>query len=411
MHNLHHSNTMAIPSFFHVMIKPRGPICNLDCSYCYYLSKEKLYPDSDFRMSDEVLEQFTREYIQSQNVPEITFGWQGGEPLLMGLEFFERAVRYQQENARDRVRILNTIQTNGVFLDDDWCRFFRENGFLVGISVDGPEHLHDFYRTDKGGHGTHGDVMAGVELLKKHQVNFNVLTTVHAANGDYPLDVYRFIRDEIGAQFVQFIPIVQLDNETGYQEGTEVTDRSVGAMQYGEFLKAIFNEWVMRDVAKVFVQIFDVSLAAWTGQRSGLCLFEETCGTAMALEHNGDLYSCDHYVEPSKLLGNVMETPLTELAGSQAQSVFGMSKAASLPKYCKDCEVRFVCNGGCPKNRILTTPDGEPGLNYLCEGYKAFFNHIDKGMRYMGAALGIGRPPAGIMEGFAAEAYGERARQ
>jgi uncharacterized protein len=330
--------------------------------------------------------------------------------LLIGLEFFERAVFYQKKYARDHVRILNTIQTNGVFLDESWCTFLRENGFLVGISVDGPEHLHDAYRTDKGGHATHEDVMAGVESLKKHQVDYNVLTTVHATNGDYPREVYQFVRDEIGAQFVQFIPIVQLDNETGYQEGTKVTDRSVGGRQYGEFLKAVFNEWVMRDVANVFVQIFDVSLAAWTGQRSGLCLFEETCGAAMALEHNGDLYSCDHYVEPSTLLGNIMERPVTELAGSQPQRVFGMSKAASLPQYCKDCEVRFICNGGCPKNRILTAPDGEPGLNYLCEGYKAFFTHIDKGMRYMAAALGIGRPPAGIMEGFAAEAYGNPAR-
>jgi len=398
---------MAIPTFFHVMIKPRGPICNLNCSYCYYLSKEQLYPGSEFRMSDEVLEKFTREYIQSQTVPEITFGWQGGEPLLMGIEFFERAVRYQHDNARDRVRILNTIQTNGVLLDDAWCDFLRENGFLVGISVDGPERLHDAYRTDKGGHTTFEDVMAGVELLKNHDVQFNVLTTVHAANGDYPLDVYRFVRDEIGAQFVQFIPIVQLDNESGYQEGTTVTDRSVGGRQYGEFLKAIFNEWVQRDVAKVFVQLFDVSLAAWTGQRSGLCLFEETCGAAMALEHNGDLYACDHYVEPSKLLGNVLDTPLVELAGSQEQRVFGMSKAASLPKYCQECEVKFVCNGGCPKNRILKTPSGECGLNYLCDGYKSFFNHIDKGMRYMASAIGIGRPPAGIMEGFAAEAYSD----
>ena len=397
---------MSNTAFFHVMIKPRGPICNLDCSYCYYLSKEHLYPGSEFRMSDDVLEGFTRQYIESQNVPEITFGWQGGEPLLMGLDFFERAVRYQQEHARERVRVLNTIQTNGVFLDDGWCGFFRENGFLVGISVDGPEHLHDAYRTDKGGQATFKDVMAGVELLRRHEVQFNVLTTVHSANGDYPLDVYQFVRDEIGAQFVQFIPIVQLDNETGFQEGDRVTDRSVNGRQYGEFLKAIFNEWVLRDVAKIFVQLFDVSLAAWTGQRSGLCLFEETCGAAMALEHNGDLYSCDHYVEPRYLLGNVMETPLTELAGSQEQRVFGKSKAALLPSYCRECEVGFVCNGGCPKNRILKTPDGEPGLNYLCEGYKSFFNHIDKGMRYMASALGIGRPPAGIMEGFAAEEYG-----
>jgi len=397
---------MAFTRPFHVLIKPRGPICNLDCSYCYYLSKEHLYPGSEFRMSEEVLEQFTREYIQSQDVPEITFGWQGGEPLLMGLEFFQKAVQFQHENARERVRILNTMQTNGVFLDAEWCEFFRENGFLVGISVDGPERLHDAYRTDKGGHASFEQVMRGVELLKEHGVEYNVLTTVHSANGDFPLEVYRFVRDEIGAQFVQFIPIVQRANDSGYQEGEEVTDRSVTGKQYGEFLKAVFNEWVQRDVAKVFVQLFDVSLAAWCGQRSGLCLFEESCGTAMALEHNGDLYSCDHYVEPGYLLGNVMETQLEDLAGSHDQRVFGMSKAATLPQYCLDCDVKFVCNGGCPKNRILETPDGEPGLNYLCEGYKSFFNHIDKGMRYMASALGIGRPPAGIMEGFAAETYG-----
>jgi uncharacterized protein len=398
---------MSIASSFHVMIKPRGPICNLDCSYCYYLSKEHLYPGSEFRMSDELLEKFTREYIQSQDVPEITFGWQGGEPLLMGLEFFESAVRYQQMYARERVRVLNTIQTNGVLLDDAWCLFLRENGFLVGISVDGPADLHDAYRKNKGGQATHRDVMAGVELLKKHDVEFNVLTTVHSANAESPLEVYRFVRDEIGALFVQFIPIVQLDNESGFQEGDRVTDRSVGGREYGEFLKTIFNEWVKRDVGKMFVQMFDVSLAAWTGQGGGLCIFADTCGAAMAMEHNGDLYSCDHYVEPRNLLGNVTDTPLTELVRLPDQQVFGRSKSASLPNYCRKCEVQFVCNGGCPKNRILETPDGEPGLNYLCEGYRGFFNHIDKGMRYMASALGIGRPPAGIMEGFAAEVYGK----
>lgn len=400
---------MSTAQFFHVMIKPRGPICNLNCSYCYYLSKEQLYLGSDFRMSDAVLETFTRQYIESQRIPEITFGWQGGEPLLMGLEFFERAVELQHEYARDGVRVVNTMQTNGVLLDHEWCDFLRENDFLVGISVDGPERLHDAYRTDKGGNPSFESVMAGVELLEGHGVEFNVLTTVHAANEPFPLDVYRFVRDEIGSQFVQFIPIVQLDNETGYQEGNRVTDRSVSGRQYGEFLKVIFNEWVQRDVGSMFVQLFDVSLAAWTGQRPGLCLFEETCGAAMAVEHNGDLYSCDHYVEPRALLGNILESPLQELARSPRQRAFGMSKAASLPAYCKTCDVRFACNGGCPKNRILETPDGEPGLNYLCEGYKSFFHHIDRGMRYMASALGIGRPPAGIMQGFAAENYGEKA--
>ncbi len=388
------------------MIKPRGPVCNLDCSYCYYLSKEKLYPGSNFRMSLDVLERFTKSYIGDQQVPVVTFGWQGGEPLLMGLDFFQAAIEFQKEFQKPNARIVNTIQTNGVLLDEDWCRFFRENGFLVGISVDGPSSLHDAYRRDKGGKPSFDAVMAGVKLLKEHQVEFNVLTTVHSENAGHPLDVYRFVRDDLGAMFVQFIPIVQRVNDSGFQEGTDASERSVSGRQYGDFLIAVFNEWVRRDVGKMFVQMFDVSLAAWTGQGSGLCIFEETCGAAMALEHNGDLYSCDHYVEPRHLLGNVQETPLAELVSSPNQAAFGKAKVATLPKQCLNCEVRFVCNGGCPKNRILTSADGEPGLNYLCEGYLRFFNHIDRGMRYMASALGIGRPPAGIMEGFAEETYG-----
>jgi len=379
------------------MLKPRGPICNLDCAYCYYLSKERLYPGSGFRMSDDLLEEFTRQYIEAQRVPEVTFAWQGGEPTLMGLDFFRRAIELQQKYRLPGMRIHNGLQTNGTTLNDKWCHFFQEHNFLIGISLDGPREMHDAYRVDKAGKPTFDRVMVGVELLKKHGVEFNVLTTIHAANVEHPLEVYRFLQDEVGAQFLQFIPIVERDNETGFQEGEKVTERSVTGRQYGDFLIAIFDEWVRRDVGRVFVQIFDVALAAWLGQRPGLCIFEETCGTALAMEHNGDLYSCDHFVEPRHKLGNIREIPLVKMVGSEQQRQFGLAKRDTLPRYCRECEVRFVCNGGCPKNRILQTPDGEPGLNYLCEGYKAFFSHIDRPMRIMAAELPAGRPPANIM--------------
>jgi uncharacterized protein len=351
------------------MLKPNGPICNLNCAYCYYLSKERLYPDGRFRMTDELLEEFTRQYIGAQRVPEVTFGWQGGEPLLMGVDFFRRAVELQERCHRPDMQIINTLQTNGVLLDDEWCRFFREHDFLVGLSLDGPRELHDAYRVDKGGNPTFDRVMEGIPLLKEHSVEFNILTTVHMANADHPLEVYRFLRDEVGAQFIQFIPIVERDNETGFQEGERVTERSVTGRRYGDFLIAVFDEWVRRDVGRVFVQIFDAALAAWVGQRPGLCIFDETCGLALVMEHNGDLYACDHFVEPRHRLGNIQETPLVEMVGSERQQQFGLAKRDTLPRYCRECEACFVCNGGCPKNRVLHAPDGEPGLNYLCEGY------------------------------------------
>ncbi|NOZ28229.1 MAG: anaerobic sulfatase-maturation protein [Chloroflexi bacterium] len=392
-----------VPPAFHVMVKPRGAICNLACEYCYFLSKERLYPDSAFRMSPELLESYTRQYIEAQRVPEVTFAWQGGEPTLMGLDFFRLAVELQQKYRKPGMRILNALQTNGTTLDDEWCRFFHEHNFLIGISLDGPREIHDVYRHDKGGKPTFDRVMRGVELMKNHGVEFNILCTVHAANADHPLEVYRFFRDEVGAQFIQFIPIVERDNETGFQEGDKVTERSVTGRQYGDFLIAIFDEWVRRDVGRMFVQIFDVSLAAWAGMRPGLCVFEETCGTALVMEHNGDLFTCDHFVEPRHKLGNIQDIPLIEMVGSEKQRTFGLDKRDRLPHYCRECEVRFICNGGCPKNRLLRTPDGEPGLNYLCEGYKAFFTHIDRPMRIMAAELRAGRPPANIMRILAEE--------
>jgi len=392
------------PPAFHIMLKPRGPICNLNCVYCYYLSKERLYPGSDFRMSDELLETFTRAYIKAQRVPEVTFAWQGGEPTLIGLDFFRRAVELQERFRRPGMRTYNVLQTNGVTLDDEWCRFFHEHNFLVGLSLDGPRALHDVYRVDKGNAPTFDRVMAGLALLKQHDVEFNILTTVHAGNADHPLEVYRFLRDEVGAQFIQFIPIVERDDETGFQEGTRVTPRSVTGQQYGDFLSAVFDEWVRRDVGRHFVQIFDAALAAWIGQRPGLCVFEETCGLALAMEHNGDLYSCDHFVEFRHKLGNLQETPLLEMVSSEQQRQFGRAKRDTLPRYCRECGVRFVCNGGCPKNRVLRTPDGESGLNYLCAGYKAFFTRIDRPMKMMAVELRSGRLPANVIFRLAKEA-------
>lgn len=389
------AQTAAAP--FHIMLKPRGPICNLDCKYCYFLSKERLYPDSTFRMDADLLEAYTRQYIAAQPGPEITFAWQGGEPTLMGLDFFRQAVAYQQQYNRPGTHIGNTLQTNGVLLDDEWCQFLKAHDFLVGLSIDGPRDLHDAYRVDKGGRPTFDRVMRGLQLLKEHKMAFNVLTTVHAANGDHPLRVYHFLRDEVGAQFMQFIPIVERDNATGFQEGNQVTERSVGAAQYGAFLTAIFDEWVRRDVGRIYVQIFDVALGAWLGQQPALCIFRETCGDALAMEHNGDLYMCDHYVEPDGFLGNIGEQEIIQLVTSPEQRAFGQAKRDTLPDYCRRCEVRFACNGGCPKNRFIETPDGEPGLNYLCAGYRSFFNHVDAGMRFMAGELRARRAPANIM--------------
>jgi len=385
------------PQAFHLMTKPRGAICNLDCQYCYFLSKEKLYPDSSFRMADNLLEAYTRQYIEAQRVPEVTFAWQGGEPTLMGLDFYQLAVSYQQKYRQPGMQIANALQTNGVTLTDDWCAFFKAHNFLIGLSLDGPRALHDHYRVDKGGQPTFDRVMHGLHLLQKHGVEYNILTTVHAANADHGREVYRFLRDEVGTQFIQFIPIVERDNETGFQEGSRVTERSVRAEQYGQFLIDVFEEWVRHDVGRVFVQIFDVALAAWSGNRPGLCIFEETCGLALALEHNGDVYSCDHFVEPAHLLGNIVNVPLSEIVTRPQQRDFGLAKRDALPRYCRECDVRFICNGGCPKNRFIETPDGEAGLNYLCAGYKAFFHHVDDAMRVMANELAYRRSPANVM--------------
>ena len=385
------------PNSFHMMIKPRGAICNLDCSYCYFLKKEALYPSSNFRMSDEVLENFTRQYIRSQRVPLVTFGWQGGEPTLMGIEFFQKAVQFQKKYAPPGMKIENALQTNATLLNDEWCQFFKEHQFLIGVSLDGPREVHDYYRKNKGGEGSFDSVIQGLEKLKEFDVEFNILCAVNVANATKPLKIYRFFRDVVEADFVQFIPIVERVNKQGEQRGNRVTDRSITGKQYGEFLIAIFDEWVARDVGKVFVQIFDVALGKWLGQPGGLCIFDQTCGKALAIEHNGDLYSCDHYVEPRYRLGNIATSEMIQLVSSSKQHNFGMDKQKTLPKYCMDCEVLFVCNGGCPKNRIKHTLEGEFGLNYLCEGYRKFFNHIDQPMRRMADLIRNHRSPSEIM--------------
>jgi uncharacterized protein len=396
---------------FHLMTKPIGPICNLDCEYCFYLEKEKLYPGSEnFKMRDDVLETYIQRYIASQATPEVTFAWQGGEPTLLGVAYFRRVVELQQKHAGGK-KISNTIQTNGTLLDDEWCAFLTQHGFLVGISVDGPAHLHDAYRVDKKQRPTFERVMRGLDLLKKHGTEFNTLTVVNARNSKHPLEVYRFLK-EIGSSFIQFIPLVERKADAaahaqnldlaaptdGEFSKSPVTPWSVQAAQYGEFLCAIFDEWVRQDVGRHFVQIFDVALGNWVGGGSGLCVFSENCGSALAIEHNGDLYSCDHYVYPQYRLGNLMNQSLGEMVQSPQQIQFGKNKSATLPRYCRECEVRFACHGECPKHRFIRTPDGEPGLNYLCAAYKRFFNHADPYMKTMGELLRRRVAPAQIMD-------------
>lgn len=383
--------TTAIPAArvpFHVLTKPIGPICNLDCEYCFYLKKGELYPNTrSFRMTDEVLEAFVRQYIESHpmGTEEINFAWQGGEPTLMGVDFFQKAVAFQQGYARPGVRISNSLQTNGTRLNDEWGLFLRENHFLVGLSIDGPREMHDRYRLDKRGEGTFDQVMAGLELLKRHAVDFNTLTVVNDANGSYPIEVYNFLKST-GSTFFQFIPIVE-------REENGIGARSVGSEQYGRFLNGIFDTWLRQgDVGRIFVRDFDTFLALVMGYPSPICVHAETCGRAVALEHNGDLYSCDHFVNPEDHVGNILQTTLGAMLDDAQQSTFGTNKRDKLPHYCRSCEFLKVCNGGCPKDRLIDTPDGEPGLNYLCAGYKIFFSHAIPVLQNMATCLRMGHP-------------------
>ncbi len=405
------ANVMPTRAGFHIMTKPIGPICNLDCEYCYYLEKENLYAKNEnFRMSPEVLESYVRQYLENQNTPEVSFAWQGGEPTLLGVDFFREVVALQKKYANGK-RVTNALQTNGTRLNDEWGQFFAENGFLIGLSVDGPAELHDRYRVDKKQRPTFDLVMRGLDVLKKHGAEYNTLTVVNAANSHHPLEVYRFLK-EIGSGFMQFIPLVERvpapdekEHQLDYAEppvpGTKrkrlpVTEWSVDPQIFGRFLVDIFHEWIREDIGDYYVQIFDVSLGIWSGYGASLCVFMEECGAAMALEHNGDLYSCDHYVYPRYKLGNLIDTPLGDMVNSAEQWDFGKSKKSTLPKHCRDCDVRFACNGECPKHRFMRTPDGEDGLNYLCPAYKLFFRTVDPYMKVMADLLRQRRPPAEI---------------
>ena len=395
-------NPKTNPSRIHVLAKPTGSACNLNCSYCFYLKKELLYPGSNFRMSDEVLENYIRQLIESHRSDKVTVAWQGGEPTLMGVDFYQRAIELEEKYRRPGMTFENTLQTNGILLNDEWCKFFNENDFLIGISIDGPRELHDAHRVDKRGGPTFDRVMKGLRLLQKHRVEYNVLVTINHVNANHPLDVYRFLRDEAGATWMQFIPAIERLTEgsvTMYQQGTTVSDRSVESQQWGSFLIAIFDEWVRRDVGKIFVQTFEAAVRNWVGMgSSGMCVFDPVCGHGLVLEHNGDLYSCDHFVEPAYLRGNILRHHMIDLVGSKRQRKFGRDKFDKLLLSCRQCEVRFACHGECPKNRFLTTPDGEFGLNYLCLGYKAFFQHIDKPAQIMAQLIRRGSSAAQVMQ-------------
>jgi uncharacterized protein len=373
-------------SAFQVMAKPIGPQCNLACRYCFYREKKNWLADSDcWKMPSDILEMYIRQYISQQGAPEINFAWQGGEPTLLSVDYFRRIVALQKKYADGR-KIRNALQTNGMLLNDEWCAFLAANGFLVGISVDGPLESHNAYRLDKRGMGTYAQVERSLKLLKKHGVEFNTMTVVHCRNVRKPLELYCFLKQS-GSGFMQFIPLVER-SEGGISlsapgQSGQVTDWSVPPEEYGEFLCAIFDEWARYDVGRYYVQLFDVTLGNWVGMPDGLCLFSPICGAALVMEHNGDIYSCDHYVYPEYKLGNLREKTLCDLANSPLQQKFGNDKSAALPQYCRSCDVLFLCHGECPKRRFLRAPDGEPGLNYLCAAYQRFFRYSAPFMRHM----------------------------
>lgn len=389
----------------YVMAKPVGAVCNLSCKYCYYLEKSNLYKDvSKHVMSDELLEKFIKEYINSQTMPQVLFTWHGGETLMRPLSFYKRVVELQKLYGRGRT-IDNCIQTNGTLLTDEWCQFFKENNWLVGISVDGPQEFHDEYRKNKHGHPSFIKVMKGIELLNKYGVEWNAMAVINDYNADYPIEFYNFFKS-IGCKYIQFTPIVEriCQHEDGrylatpLQEGEKLADFSVSPEQWGNFLCELFDEWVKNDVGEYFIQIFDSTLANWIGEQPGVCSMAKTCGHAGVIEFNGDVYSCDHFVFPEYKLGNIYQKTLVEMMYSDRQLEFGQMKQKSLPGQCKECEFLFACNGDCPKNRFARTATGEPGLNYLCKGYYKFFKHVAPYMDYMKKELLAERAPANIME-------------
>jgi len=390
----------------YVMLKPVGSKCNLDCNYCYYLEKAILYGNKNQVMSEELLEKFIEQYLNSQTMPQVMFTWHGGETLMRPISFYKKALELQKKYARGR-HIDNSIQTNGTLLNDEWCTFFKENNFLVGISIDGPQEFHDEYRRDKMGRPSFHRVMKGIELLNKHGVEFNCMAVVNDYNADYPLDFYRFFKNT-GCRFVQFTPIVErlhknssplkLATAKDTDSEVELAPFSVTARQWGNFLCAIFDEWVKQDVGEMFIQIFDSTLANWVGEQPGVCTMAKTCGHAGVMEFNGDVYSCDHFVFPEYRLGNIYSKPLTAMMYSQEQLAFGNNKFDKLPQQCRECDVLFACYGECPKNRFIKDRYGNDGLNYLCEGYNQFYHHVMPYMDFMKRELMAKRAPANVME-------------
>ena len=398
------ANPFAKPLY--VMLKPAGAHCNLACKYCYYLEKNKLYPTAQRHlMSDEMLEQFTREYIEAQTMNQVLFTWHGGEPLLRSIDFYRKAISLQQKYAGDR-RIDNVIQTNGTLLTDEWCEFFAQNHWLVGISIDGPQPDHDHYRLTAAGKTSWKKVMQGIKLLKKHGVEWNAMAVVNAYNANHPLEFYRFFKEN-GCQFLQFTPIVERltrheDDRTlaslADKDEFSLSEASVAPEQWGYFLCAIFDEWVRKDVGKIFVEIFDCTLANWMGISPGICAYSKECGHAGVMEHNGDVYSCDHFVFPEYKLGNIRDHSLIDMLYGEQQQEFSRLKHSSLPRQCKECDMEFACHGECPKNRFMKDKYGDSGLNYLCPGYYHYYQHVAPYMDYMKQELMSQRPPSNIMK-------------
>lgn len=398
------ANPFAKPLY--VMLKPAGAHCNLACKYCYYLEKDKLYPTAQRHlMSDEMLEQFTREYIEAQTMNQVLFTWHGGEPLLRSIDFYRKALSLQQKYAGGR-RIDNVIQTNGTLLTDEWCEFFAQNHWLVGISIDGPQPDHDHYRLTAAGKPSWKKVMQGIKLLKKHGVEWNAMAVVNAYNANHPLEFYRFFKEN-GCQFLQFTPIVE--RLTRHEDGRtlasladkdeiSLSEASVAPEQWGYFLCAIFDEWVRKDVGKIFVEIFDCTLANWMGISPGICAYSKECGHAGVMEHNGDVYSCDHFVFPEYKLGNIRDHSLIDMLYGEQQQEFSRLKHSSLPRQCKECDMEFACHGECPKNRFMKDKYGDSGLNYLCPGYYHYYQHVAPYMDYMKQELMSQRPPSNIMK-------------
>ena len=389
----------------YVMLKPAGAHCNLACKYCYYLEKNNLYQNTPRHlMSDEMLEQFTREYIEAQTMPQVLFTWHGGEPLMRSIDFYKKALALQKKYAHGK-QIDNVIQTNGTLLTDEWCEFFAQNHWLVGISIDGPQEYHDHYRVTPAGKPSWEKVMQGIQLLKKHRVEWNAMAVVNAYNAEHPLEFYHFFRDN-GCQYLQFTPIVErlTEHEDGRTLASLADDReipladaSVTPQQWGNFLCTIFDDWVRHDVGKTFVEIFDCTLANWMGVLPGICAYSKECGHAGVMEHNGDVYSCDHFVFPEYKLGNIREQSLIDMLYGEKQQAFSRLKHTSLPRQCKECDMEFACHGECPKNRFEKDKYGEPGLNYLCQGYYQYYTHVAPYMDFMKRELLAQRPPANIM--------------